>query len=147
APNSRLVLPAAEDRGLMTVIRQNLGKIFFDIGSRPERSFEVDAPFLVVLVKGTQFTVTSDYRSDSVEVKEGTVEVRATADGAGPGTLVTAGHTASIGAGGTTARVSPNAAANDDPPSRGTGDGERPNLSRPQSEQPGTGGGKGENGG
>ena len=84
-PNSRLVLPADQDAGLMTVIRQSLGKIFFDIGPRPDRSFEVDAPYLVVLVKGTKFTVSANYLGDSVAVTEGTVEVRAAAGGDGSG--------------------------------------------------------------
>ena len=60
-PNSRPRPAGGQGEGLMTVVRQSLGKIFFDIGPRPDRSFEVDAPYLVVLVKGTQFTVSANY--------------------------------------------------------------------------------------
>jgi hypothetical protein len=142
-PNSRLVLPADEDAGLMTIIRQSLGKIFFDIGPRPNRSFEVDAPYLVVLVKGTHFAVSANYLGDSVAVTEGTVEVRAAAGGNGAGTLIGAGETASVGAGGSSVSVGssgPSSGAG-----RGTGRGE-PQLNKPQirtPQPPGGGGGEG----
>jgi FecR-like protein len=144
-PNSRLVLPADEDAGLMTIIRQSLGKIFFDIGPRPNRSFEVDAPYLVVLVKGTHFAVSSNYLGDSVAVTEGTVEVRAAAGGNGAGTLIGAGETASVGAGGSSVSVGSNGPASASGAGRGTGRGE-PQLNKPQirtSPPPGGGGGEG----
>ncbi|MGE4229880.1 MAG: FecR family protein [Dongiaceae bacterium] len=107
SPNSHVVLPApVEGPSLLTRIRQRLGRVFFDVGPRPERRFEVEAPFLVVLVKGTQFTVASNYIGNSVEVREGTVEARP-AGGDGAGTLVTAGETASIRAGSNTLSVGP----------------------------------------
>ena len=83
----------------MTIIRESLGKIFFSIGSRPNRSFEVDSPYLVVLVKGTKFTVNANYLGDSVAVTEGTVEVRSVAGGNAAGTLIGAGQTAHVGVG------------------------------------------------
>jgi hypothetical protein len=107
SPNSHVVLPApTEGPDLLTRIRQKLGRVFFDVGPRPERRFEVEAPFLVVLVKGTQFTVASNYMGNSVEVREGTVEARP-AGGDGAGTLVAAGETASIRAGSNTLSVGP----------------------------------------
>lgn len=107
SPNSHVVLPApVEGPGLLTRIRQKLGRVFFDVGPRPERRFEVEAPFLVVLVKGTQFTVAANYMGNSVEVREGTVEARP-GGGDGAGTLVTAGETASIRAGSNTLSVGP----------------------------------------
>jgi hypothetical protein len=108
SPNSHVVLPAPiEEAGLLTLIRQKLGRVFFDVGARPERRFEVDAPYLVVLVKGTQFTVHANYVGNSVEVEEGTVEVRTRDEGDGQGTLVTAGETGSIRAGGNAINVTP----------------------------------------
>ena len=146
-PNSRLVLPAEEDAGLMTIIRQSLGKIFFDIGPRPNRSFEVDAPYLVVLVKGTHFAVNSNYLGDSVAVTEGTVEVRAAAGGNGASTLIGAGQTASVGAGGSSISVGSSGPSSGDASGRGTGRGE-PQSNTPQIRrtQPPDGGG-GEDGG
>ena len=145
-PNSRLVLPA-EDEGLMTVIRQSLGKIFFDIGPRPDRSFEVDAPYLVVLVKGTQFTVSANYLGDSVAVTEGTVEVRASAGGDASGTLIGAGQIASVGAGGSSIGVESNEPSSGDGSGQGTGGGEpQSNLPQIRTAKPPGGGGGGEDG-
>jgi hypothetical protein len=149
APNSRLVLPPDQDESLMTVIRQSLGRIFFDIGPRPDRSFEVDAPYLVVLVKGTQFTVSANYLGNSVAVTEGTVEVRATAGGNAPGTLIGAGQSASVGAGGSSIGVEASGARSGDGSGHGTGGGE-PQSNPPkvrQSRPPGGGGGEGGDGG
>src|SRR5262245_15599513 len=52
APNSMVVLPVPQENGLLTLITQKLGSLFVDVGKRPNRRFEVDAPYLVVLVKG-----------------------------------------------------------------------------------------------
>jgi hypothetical protein len=149
-PNSRLVLPPDQDDGLMTIIRQSLGKIFFDIGPRPDRSFEVDAPYLVVLVKGTRFTVSATYLGDSVAVTEGTVEVRAARGGDAPGTLIGAGQTASVGAGGSSIGVETSGPSGGDGSGQGTGKGE-PQSNLPQIRRatpPGGGGGEdGEDGG
>ncbi len=148
-PNSRLVLPADEGAGLMTVIRQSLGKIFFDIGPRPDRSFEVDAPYLVVLVKGTQFTVSATYLGDSVTVTEGTVEVRPAGGGGAEGALIGAGQTASVGAAGSSIGVESSGPSSDGA-GQGTGKSE-PQLNLPPArtaKPPGGGGGEdGEDGG
>jgi FecR protein len=146
-PNSRLVLPADESAGLMTVIRQSLGKIFFDIGPRPDRRFEVDAPYLVVLVKGTQFTVSANYLGDSVAVTEGTVEVHASAGGDSPGTLIGAGQTASVGAGGSSIGVESSGPSSGDGSGQGMGKGEpQSNLPPARKAKPPGGGGGGEDG-
>jgi hypothetical protein len=146
-PNSRLVLPSDQDEGLMTIIEQSLGRIFFSIGSRPDRSFEVDSPYLVVLVKGTRFAVTATYLGDSVAVTEGTVEVR-TNDGAdSPGTLIGAGQTASVRAGGDSISVGSGSGTDSGGGSgQGTGDGEPqsnlPQIRKAPPEPPGGGGGE-----
>jgi hypothetical protein len=147
APNSRLVLPPDEDEGLLTIIEQSLGKIFFSVGHRPDRSFEVDAPYLVVLVKGTRFTVNATYLGNSVEVSDGTVEVKTVAGGNATGTLIGAGQTASVRAGNGSLEVESSATPDGDRPGQGTGDGE-PQSSLPQVRKatPPDGGG-GEDGG
>jgi hypothetical protein len=146
-PNSRLVLPADAGEGLMTVIRQSLGKIFFDIGPRPDRSFEVDAPYLVVLVKGTQFSVSANYLGDSVTVTEGTVEVHASAGGDAAGALIGAGQTASVGAGGSSIGVASSGPSSGDGSGQGTGKSEpQSNLPQARKAKPPGGGGDGEDG-
>jgi hypothetical protein len=149
SPNSHIVLPApAEETGFLTVIRQKLGRVFFDVGPRPERRFEVDAPFLVVLVKGTQFTVRANYMANAVDVFEGTVEVRA-ADADRPGALVTAGETASIFAGSDDVDVAPseNDAGSAAPGKGGGGEPGSPGPSRSRDRGSENPGGEGEGGG
>ena len=146
SPNSRLVLPPDQNRGLLTIIEQSLGSIFFDIGHRPERSFEVDSPYLVVLVKGTRFTVNANYLGDSVSVTNGTVEVRTRGGGNAPGTLIAAGQTASIRAGG--GSISLGSAGG--PAGAGSGPGKggsEPNLPQLRNANPPHDGGGGEEGG
>jgi ferric-dicitrate binding protein FerR (iron transport regulator) len=155
SPNSHVVLPAPiEEAGLLTLIRQKLGRVFFDVGARPERRFEVDAPFLVVLVKGTQFTVHANYVGNSVEVDEGTVEVRTRDEGDGQGSLVTAGETGSIRAGGNAINVAPsegNADSNSGSTNRNKGGGESRSEGAPGGRASGSGGpgggGEGDGGG
>jgi hypothetical protein len=154
APNSRLVLPP--DEGLLTIIQQSLGKIFFQVGPRLDRSFEVDAPYVVVLVKGTRFTVTANYMGNSVEVNEGTVEVRTTAGGDAAGSLISAGQTASVVAGGDSIRVESSETSGGDGSGPGKGGSEpRSNLPQVRNAKPGppsgeggeTGGSDGDGGG
>lgn len=151
APNSRLVLPPDQDEGLLTVIQQSLGKILFEVGPRPDRSFEVDAPYLVVLVKGTQFTVTANYMGNSVEVSEGTVEVRTTAGADAAGSLISAGQTASVVAGGDSIRVESSETSGGDGSGPGKGGSEPqsilPQIRNAKPEPPGGEGEGGETGG
>src|SRR5262249_28465027 len=100
------------------------------VGPRPDRRFEVDAPYLVVLVKGKQFTITASYQGDSVAVTEGTVEVRTTAGGNAEGTLISAGQTASVAAGGGSLTVGSAQTSHGDGPASGKGGSE------PQSQLP-----------
>ncbi len=157
APNSRLMLPPDENEGLLTVIRQSLGKIFFAVGPRPNRNFEVDAPYLVVLVKGTQFTVTANYLGNSVAVTDGTVEVRTTGGGDATGTLITAGRTANVVAGGDSIRVESSETSDGDGSGPGKGGSEprssplqvrnaKPNPPGGEGDGGGTGGGDGDGG-
>jgi hypothetical protein len=107
SPNSHIVLPGlAEEAGFLTIIRQKLGSVFFDVETLPQRRFEVDAPFLVVLVKGTKFTVHANFIANGVDVHQGDVDVRP-ADDDGAWTSVAAGETARIFGGGDTVNVAP----------------------------------------
>src|SRR5262249_34189058 len=104
SPNSSVVLPAVPEAGLLMRLKQTIGTLFFDVGHRPDRRFEVDAPYLVVLVKGTRFTVHAGFTSDSVGVERGSVEVRAVG-GQGVGALLHFGETATVAAGGNSVTV------------------------------------------
>ena len=90
-PSSRVTLGSGE---LFTRIRQDAGSVLFSVGKRTAPHFEVDAPFLAAIVKGTVFTVTVDKTGSSVAVTQGAVEVAT--DGRSAVTLVKPGTTARV---------------------------------------------------
>jgi hypothetical protein len=75
APNSVVGLPVAKTDGLSTTILQQAGSILLDVEKRNVKHFEVETPYLAAVVKGTQFRVTVNAASTSVEVNRGQVEV------------------------------------------------------------------------
>src|SRR5215471_4141367 len=75
APNSVVGLPLEKKDGLSTTILQQAGSILLDVEKRNVKHFEVETPYLAAVVKGTQFTVTVNAASTSVEVRRGQVEV------------------------------------------------------------------------
>jgi hypothetical protein len=100
SPGSRVQLPDGTKNG-NTQVLQNMGSAFYQIGKQQQPHFQVDAPALAAVVKGTAFTVTVDGDKSSVAVSEGLVEV-VTTDGSSsehvrPGFIATVVHgTASI---------------------------------------------------
>jgi hypothetical protein len=75
SPNSAVGLPKEKTGGLSTTILQESGSILLDVEKRSEKHFEVETPYLVAVVKGTQFRVSVDDRESKVEVVSGQVEV------------------------------------------------------------------------
>jgi hypothetical protein len=75
APNSVIGLPTEKKDGLSTTILQQTGSILLDVEKRNVKHFEVETPYLAAVVKGTQFAVTVNAASTSVEVRRGQVEV------------------------------------------------------------------------
>ena len=75
APNSALTIPATQKDATSTTIIQQSGSIELTVEKRNVRSFEVETPFLVAAVKGTQFSVTVNKSNSSVQVFGGSVEV------------------------------------------------------------------------
>ncbi|PQA86012.1 FecR family protein [Hyphococcus luteus] len=73
-PNSRMSLPAIEEKG-MTRIFQDLGTLMFKVDKREKQHFRVETPVIAAVVKGTTFTVTAGTNSHAVHVAEGLVEV------------------------------------------------------------------------
>src|SRR5262245_42688897 len=75
APNSAIMIPAEQKDAASTTILQQAGAIQLQVDKRPERNFEVETPYLVAAVKGTEFKVTVSQGSASVDVSHGSVEV------------------------------------------------------------------------
>lgn len=92
-PNSRMALPAVEDKG-MTRILQDLGTLMFKVDKQEKQHFRVETPVIAAVVKGTTFTVTAGAGSHAVHVAEGLVEV--TSLKSGESTLVPAGETVQV---------------------------------------------------
>src|SRR6188768_802468 len=75
APNSVIGLPAEKKEGLSTTIIQKAGSILLEVEKRNVRHFEVETPYLAAVVKGTQFRVSVNAGSTSVDVIRGQVQV------------------------------------------------------------------------
>jgi hypothetical protein len=75
SPNSVIGLPKEPSKGLTTTIIQERGSILLEVEKRSEKHFEVETPYLVAVVKGTEFRVSVDGRESRVEVLAGQVEV------------------------------------------------------------------------
>src|SRR6266481_8626071 len=75
SPNSVIGLPTENKDGLSTTIVQQAGSILLEVEKRNVKHFEVETPYLAAVVKGTQFSVTVNAASTSVEVRRGQVEV------------------------------------------------------------------------
>ncbi|HEY7843965.1 MAG TPA: FecR family protein, partial [Bradyrhizobium sp.] len=75
APNSVIGVPTEKTDGLSTTILQQAGSILLEVEKKNVKHFEVETPYLAAVVKGTQFSVTVNAVSTSVDVKRGQVEV------------------------------------------------------------------------
>ncbi len=75
APNSVIAVPSEKKDGMSTTILQQAGSILLEVEKRNVKHFEVETPYLAAVVKGTQFRVTVNAASTSVEVSRGQVEV------------------------------------------------------------------------
>jgi hypothetical protein len=75
SPNSVIGLPTETKDGLATTILQQAGSVLLEVEKRNVKHFEVETPYLAAVVKGTQFRVTVNAASTSVDVLRGQVEV------------------------------------------------------------------------
>src|SRR3981081_2080692 len=75
SPNSVIGIPAEKKQGLSTTILQQAGSILLEVEKRNVKHFEVETPYLAAVVKGTQFRVSVNAASTSIEVIRGQVEV------------------------------------------------------------------------
>ena len=72
-PNSTVLLPAA-DASRENVI-QNVGRVLYSVKPRKSRTFSVQTPYLVSVVKGTLFSVAIEGGATEVALLEGSVEL------------------------------------------------------------------------
>lgn len=98
SPNSVIGLPKEPSAGLTTTILQESGSILLEVEKRSQKHFEVETPYLVAVVKGTEFRVTVEGRESRVDVLSGQVEVAELATG--KYALVMPGQAARVGSGG-----------------------------------------------
>jgi hypothetical protein len=75
SPNSAIGLPTENEDGLSTTIVQQAGSILLEVEKRNVKHFEVETPYLAAVVKGTQFRVSVNAASTSIDVIRGHVEV------------------------------------------------------------------------
>jgi hypothetical protein len=77
-PDTLLEFPALAERGgPIDRIVQPKGNAFYDVGKRPGRKLRVETPFLVGVVKGTQFNVAAQEAGTSISLFEGLLEIHA----------------------------------------------------------------------
>jgi hypothetical protein len=82
-PETLLEFPALERRGApVDRIVQPRGNAFYNIGKREGRKLRVETPYLVGVIKGTQFNVAARDDSTTISLFEGLLEVRAADDSA-----------------------------------------------------------------
>jgi len=79
AGNTELEIPvSALADGLIERVVQVTGNAFYSVGKRERTKLRVETPFLVAVIKGTQFNVASQQDSTTIALFEGRLEVRAT---------------------------------------------------------------------
>lgn len=83
APNTRLDFPSSAATGAPADrIVQPLGSAFYDVGPRGNRRLRVETPYLVAVIKGTQFTVAVEPDKSTISLHEGSLEILAPDTGA-----------------------------------------------------------------
>jgi hypothetical protein len=75
-PGTVLEFPAAQERGApVERIVQSQGNAFYDISKRDGRKLRVETPYLVAVIKGTQFSVSVQDGLTSISLVEGSLEI------------------------------------------------------------------------
>jgi hypothetical protein len=81
APDSDVEIPAsARDGQLIARMIQHRGTAFYDVEPRPVEKLRIETPYLVAVVKGTQFSVLVESDGTTVSLFEGLLELRSTDD-------------------------------------------------------------------
>lgn len=75
-PDTVLEFPASQQRGEpVERIVQSKGSAFYEVGKRDGRKLRVETPYLVAVIKGTQFSVSVQEGSTSISLVEGQLEI------------------------------------------------------------------------
>jgi hypothetical protein len=82
--DTRLEFPAQEAAGPIDRVSQPSGNAFYSVGPRGSRKMRVETPYLVAVIKGTQFNVAVTGDSSTISLHEGVLEIQATVDGIAP---------------------------------------------------------------
>jgi hypothetical protein len=81
AADTELEIPvSAAEQGLIERVVQIRGNAFYNVGKRERTKLRVETPYLVAVIKGTQFNVASYDDSTTIALFEGRLEVRAADD-------------------------------------------------------------------
>ena len=81
APDSDVEIPAAAREGqLIARMIQHRGTAFYDVEPRPVEKLRIETPYLVAVVKGTQFSVLVQDGRTTVSLFEGLLELRSIDD-------------------------------------------------------------------
>jgi len=77
-PNTELDFPApGTPDGPVDRVVQPLGNAFYNVGPRGNRRLRVETPYLVAVIKGTQFNVAVETDSATISLHEGSLEILA----------------------------------------------------------------------
>jgi len=96
-PDTQLEFPAPSGKAIERVV-QPIGNAFYDVGPQGNRRLRVETPYLVAVIKGTQFNVAVTSTGSSISLYEGRLEVLAP-DGGAPTVELNAGEIAVRNAG------------------------------------------------
>lgn len=78
AANTELEIPqSAEAQGLLERVVQIRGNAFYSVGKRERTRLRVETPYLVAVIKGTQFNVATQDDATTIALFEGRLEIRA----------------------------------------------------------------------
>jgi hypothetical protein len=81
APDTQIEIPTLGVRGkFVERIVQPRGNVFYDIAPRSGRKLRVETPYLVAVIKGTQFNVAAYEETTTVSLFEGRLEIWAADD-------------------------------------------------------------------
>ena len=77
ASDSDVEIPAeAADGQLIARLVQRRGNVFYDVAHRDVGTLRVETPFLVAVIKGTQFNVAVQNESTTISLFQGRLEIR-----------------------------------------------------------------------
>jgi hypothetical protein len=78
SPDTQLDFPAQAAAGPIERVVQPAGNAYYDVGPRGNRRMRVETPYLVAVIKGTQFNVAVSADTSTISLHEGRLEILAT---------------------------------------------------------------------